>query len=521
TRQMFLRRLRTLMDQLFQPPDTPATNDFYRLKTLALRDPIAPDAALDLAKWGTWGNRETITQAVNRVWSEFLPGRRGFLYQTMSSTSGGEIPPAQASNVVVQIDGLEYRPNSGNPLQEWLSLTNANSVAVDLSNWQLDGAVRFKFKPGTVIPARSALFVSPDLKAFRSRQVSPKGGERRLVVGPYEGNLSAWGESLLLLDPSGRLVNSNSYVGNPSLAQQFLRITEIFYNPDPLPGHTDLDAQLFEFLELRNIGNVPLDLRGVRLTEGVQFDFSSGSITNLAAGARLLVVRDTNAFALRYGSGLPVAGQFTGKLDNSGERLRLEDSYGEKILDFNYNNGWYPITDGCGYSLVVVDDSILWSLWGEKTSWRPNGALGGKPGQSDPLLPDFPPIVISEILAHTDPPQVDGIELHNPAETNVNVGYWYLTDDFNIPKKFRIPYPTSIPRQGYVSFTEAHFNTTPGVFPSFALNSEGDEVWLFSADEASNLTGYVQGLHFGATANGVSLGRYTNSLGEIDYPAQV
>jgi len=521
TRQMFLRRLRTLMDQLFQPPGTPATNDFYRLRTLALRDQIAPDAALDLAKWGTWGTRETITQAVNRIWNEFLPGRRAFLYNKMVVTGGGEIPLPQPTNPVVQIDGLEYRPASGNPLQEWLSLTNANSYAVDLAHWRLDGGVRFTFKPGTVLPANSTLFVSPDVKAFRSRTVSPKGGERRLVVGPYEGNLSAWGEGLVLLDAGGRLVHSNYYVGSPSLPQRYLRITEISYNPDLFAGNTNFDAQLFEFLELRNIGPMPLDLRGVRLTEGVQFDFGSGAITNLQPGARLLVVRDLNAFALRYGAGLPVAGQFTGKLDNAGERLRLEDGFGEKILDFSYDPKWYPITDGHGYSLVIVDDTLPWSLWGEKTSWRPNGALGGTPGQPDPLMPERAPIVINEILAHTDPPNTDAIELYNPTTTNVNVGNWYLTDDFHVPRKFHIPDPSWIPPQGYVWFTEAQFNKTPGIFPSFVLNSEGDEVWLFSSDAQSTLTGYVQGFDFGATANGVSLGRYVNSIGEVDYPPQV
>jgi len=342
TRQMFMRRLRTLMDTWFQPPGTPATNDFYRLKSLALRDQIAPDAALDLARWGTWGTRETITQAVNRVWNEFLPPRRNFLFRTMSVTNGGEIPVSQPTNAVVQLDGLEYRPASGIPLQEWLSITNSNTYAVDISDWRLDGGIRFQFKGGTVIPARSALWVSPDVKAFRSRMVSPKGGERRLVVGPYDGDLSAWGESLLLVDPVGRLVSSNSYVGSPSPAQQFLRITEIFYNPDPWAANTNLDAQLFEFIELRNIGPGRLDLRGVRFTEGVQFDFTTAVITNLAAGARLVLVHDTNAFALRFGSGLPVAGQFAGQLDNAGERIRLEDNYGEKILDFNYDNIWYP-----------------------------------------------------------------------------------------------------------------------------------------------------------------------------------
>ena len=279
TRQMFMRRLRTLMDTWLQPPGTPVTNDFYRLKALGLRDQIAPDAALDYDKWGTWGNRETITQAVNRIGNEFLPGRRAFMFQTMSVSNGGEIPAPQPANAVVQFGGLEYRPTNGNQLQEWLSLTNGNTYAVDISNWRLDGGVRFTFIPGTVLPARSAIFVSPDVKSFRSRTVSPKGGERRLVVGPYNGNLSAWGDSVLLLDPTGRLVNSNSYVGSPSLAQRYLRVTEIFYNPDPMPGHTNIDAQSFEFLELKNIGPASLDLRGVRFTDGVQFDFTTGAIT--------------------------------------------------------------------------------------------------------------------------------------------------------------------------------------------------------------------------------------------------
>ena len=520
-RQMFLGRLRTLMDVLLQPPNTPATNDLYRLKTQALRDQIGPDAALDLAKWGTWGTRETITQAVNRIWNEFLPGRRAYLFHDMVVTYGGEIPLSQPMNASVQIGALEYRPTSGNPLQEWLALTNANTYAVDLSGWRLEGGVRFTFKPGTVIPARSGLIVSPNVKAFRSRSASPKGGERRLVVGPYDGNLSAWGDSLLLVDSGGRLVQSNSYAGNPSTAQRYLRITEIAYNPDAFSGNPGLDRQLFEYLELRNIGPAALDLRGVRLTEGVQFDFASGAITNLAPGARVLVVRNAAAFALRYGAGLPVAGQYVGELDNAGERLRLEDAYGEKILDFSYDNKWYPITDGHGYPLVIVDDTISWSLWGEKTSWRPNGTLGRTPGQADPLLGPQAPIVINEILAHTDPPDTDAIELCNPTGTNVNVGNWYLTDDFTVSRKFRIPNPTWLPPYGFIYFNEAQFNPKPGVFPSFALNSEGDDVWLFSADSQTLLTGYVQGFDFGATANGVSLGRHVNSIGEVDYPAQL
>lgn len=375
TRQMFLRRLRTLMDTLFQPPTTPAANDFYRLKTLALRDQIAPDAALDLAKWGTWGSPETITQAVDRISNEFLPGRREFLFQTMSVTNYGEIPPAQSPNASVQISDLEYRPASGNPLEEWISFTNASENAIDISGWKIAGAVRFQFKPGTVIPSHGVLFASPSVQDFRRRTVSPQGGERRFVVGPYEGNLSAWGESLKLSDTAGRIVDSRTYQGDPSLLQQYLRITELMYHPSPLVSNTNIDAEQFEYLVLRNIGPVPLDLTGVHFTEGIQFNFGSNNITSLPAGARILLVRDINAFTLCYGSGLPVAGQYTGSLANEGEGLRLEDKYSENILEFSYNSESFPASDGHGFSLVVKDDTIPWSVWGETSNWEVSGPM--------------------------------------------------------------------------------------------------------------------------------------------------
>jgi hypothetical protein len=390
---------------------------------------------------------------------------------------------------------------------------------MDITGWRLDGGVRFTFKGGTVIPANSVAYVSPDKRAFRQRPVAPTGGQRLLVLGNYDGNLSAWGEGLSITDPGGRLVTTNYFTGNPSPAQRYLRITEIMYNPAPLAGNTN-DAQEFEYIELKNIGPSVLDLRGVRLTNGVQFTFGASGLNALVPGQRALVVRNTNAFTARYGAGLPVAGQYTGALDNNGEELRLEDSFGEKILQFNYENKWYPITDGHGFSLVIVDENAAWSTWGDQANWRASGTVDGAPGTSDPAGPALPPIRINEALTHTDLPQVDAIELFNPTTTNVDVGGWFLSDDFATPKKFRIPSPTVIAPGGFALFTETNFNPLPGVPPSFSLGSDGDEVWLFSGDASTNLTGWLHGWSFGPAQNGVSFGRYVNSEGEEHFVAQ-
>ena len=63
--------------------------------------------------------------------------------------------------------------------------------------------------------------------------------------------------------------------------------------------------------------------------------------------------RRKQAFALRYGAGIPVTGVFEGNFANEGERVRLIDPAGEVVLDFTYNPAWYPPTNGGGYTLVT------------------------------------------------------------------------------------------------------------------------------------------------------------------------
>jgi len=60
---------------------------------------------------------------------------------------------------------------------------------------------------------------------------------------------------------------------------------------------------------------------------------------------------------------------------------------GEPILDFHYESNWYTITDGAGFSLVVVDSGAAISAWGLAQNWRPSSESGGSPGAVDPALP--------------------------------------------------------------------------------------------------------------------------------------
>jgi hypothetical protein len=295
-----------------------------------------------------------------------------------------------------------------------------------------------------------------------------------------------------------------------------LAITEIMYHPMP-PGTTGTNtADDYQFIELKNVGSTPLNLGGVRFIRGIEFTFSGGVLT---PGQRTVLVKNRTAFQSRYGSSIAIGGVFTNSLAHNGERLTLVGPLEEPILDFAYDNDWDLTTDGYGFSLVIANEMAAFDTWGNPESWRPSSVIGGTPGSGDsPGL--IPIVVINEVLTHTDPPQVDSIELFNPGALSADISYWSVTDDARTPNKYRIPANTILPPGGYLVLNESQFNPNPGVAPSFSLSSQGDEVHLFSADAAANLTGYSDGFNFGAASIGLTFGRYTNSLGNIHYPAQ-
>jgi hypothetical protein len=294
-----------------------------------------------------------------------------------------------------------------------------------------------------------------------------------------------------------------------------LAITEIMYNP---PAFGAWNGDELEFVEFKNTGTNTLNLGGLTFTAGINFTFTNGTL--LGPGQFFVLARNAAAIASKY-SGFVVNGVYTGKLDNSGETLRLSTALTNTVLEIVYNDRapWPLAPDGWGFSLVprntmAADNSS------DGSSWRASAALGGSPGIDDPD-PTFAPILINEILTHTDPPQVDAVELFNPTASDVNIGGWFLSDDGTVPKKFRIPNGTMIPAGGYIVFTETNFNPTPATLYNFSLDSAGDSLYLASGDAMTNLSGYSHGVTFGAAANGVSFGRYVNSVGEEQFPAQL
>lgn len=294
-----------------------------------------------------------------------------------------------------------------------------------------------------------------------------------------------------------------------------LLITEIMYHP---PDIGEMDGNEFEFIELKNVALTNLDLSGVQFVNGISYTFPNGTI--LEPGEFIVLVGNPAAFATKYPE-VPIAGVYTGKLSNSGEQLRLVHAAGATIVSLTFSDkAPWPVTpDGGGFSLVPKNPNLNPDA-NSAANWRASANPGGSPGADDPT-PNIAPILINEILTHTDPPLLDAIELFNPTTNAVNIGHWWLTDKRTNPLQFRIPAGTLIPANGYLVFTETNFNANPDSPTNFSFSSHGEEVYLYSADVAGNLTGYSHGFSFGAAENGVSFGRHVTSTGESKYPAQL
>lgn len=198
-----------------------------------------------------------------------------------------------------------------------------------------------------------------------------------------------------VLDHSGTwsALNEQEFLVNAQPASAAnLVVSEIMYHPGPpspaeiTAGFTNSDS--FEWIELQNTGSASADLRGAYFSNGIGFTFPtvSNASTLLPPGGRLLLVENLTAFRLRYGTSLDylIAGQYTGALDNNGERLTLKQPDGTLIGDFAWQDSgaWPADADGSGPSLVLINpaahpDPAL------PANWRPSTTSAGNPTTSD------------------------------------------------------------------------------------------------------------------------------------------
>ncbi len=299
-----------------------------------------------------------------------------------------------------------------------------------------------------------------------------------------------------------------------------LRIAEIMYHPaNPTSGAFVADD--FEFVELVNTGAEPVALAGVEFKAGITFSFAGSNVSSLAAGARVLVVKNVAAFESRYGAGLPVAGTYGGQLANGGEALLLTDGP-TTVQTVTYDDAWRPVTDGDSFSLTAIDPAAPANLWSDAANYRGSLRGGGSPGTTEaPLAAES--IVINELLAHTDEVLGDWIELHNTTDAALNIAEWYLSDKGTELNRYRIAGDAFIPANGYLTFTQFDTfdnNDDPGALVPFGFSEFGETAFVSSWDSNGLSAAYQVSQSFRASDREFTFGRYTVSTGEVQFVEQ-
>jgi hypothetical protein len=434
------------------------------------------------ARWS--GNRSNWESRINNLRTNYFPQRTGIYLDQIKAV--GRYPDVDAPSF--DINGLHQH---GGIIEVGDSLTiNAPGGTI---YYMLDGSdprqVGGGISPGALVYSGA---ITLDGGAFVKSRAYDSGS----------GTWSALNEAIYYVD----------------LAPD-IRITEMMYNPaDPTAAEIDAgyaNNDDFEYIEIQNISeDETLPLEGLRFNNGIDFTFGDVSI---APGHFAVIVSNQAAFTYRYsGFSGTIAGEYGSgivggtSLNNGGEKIQLDSPNGGIIHDFNYGDGWYGHTDGEGFSLTIRDPRGADELWDQKIGWRPSTAPGGSPGYEDALT-DPGTIVVNEVLAHSDAPFVDTIELYNTSTSAVDISGWFLSDSSADLTSYQIPVmPPILSGQYAVFYADEDFGG------SFLLSEHGEDVYL-SSNAGGVAGGYREHVDFGASPNNVSIGLHVKSTAGTDF----
>ncbi len=295
--------------------------------------------------------------------------------------SPGSAGAGPAASVVIN----EILTHTDWPLSDTIELHNPTAGAIDISGWFLTDSnnsladyMQFRIPDGTIIPAGGyAVFTEADSWGFALSSLGESlwllEGENGLPVrfiDHVKFGAAANGESFgRSPNGTGELVPMQTRTfGQANSAARVgpVIISELMYHPDG-PDET------LEFIELFNTTAQAIDLTGWAMVSGVDYVFPAG--TSIAPHATLLLVPFTPsdltaraAFVSAYPdlpAGAAMAGPYRGRLDNSGEMVRLAwpdepPAHAPWITPYIQSDAvrydelapWPVEADGTGFSLV-------------------------------------------------------------------------------------------------------------------------------------------------------------------------
>jgi hypothetical protein len=305
-----------------------------------------------------------------------------------------DYPYSLNNSVVIQ----EVLANSGSTQPDWIELYNRSSAAVDISGWFLSDSAsdlqKYRIPENTILQPGQHLAFYEDLH-FGTTSTDPgrivpfafsDDGETAYLSSAVNDELTdysyseSFGASL-----SG--VSLGIYYKPSSDSYNFIPLsspTPGTTNSSPLVGPIVISEIMFfpsgsssaEYMELLNISSQPVTLydstrlAAWRITDGIEFEFPSGSPVTIAAGERIILTQSLAAFNADFTvpSGTQIFEWTSGKISNEGESLQLSrpavlDSLNvlqyARVDRVNYEISapWPANTSGTGLALARIVES--------------------------------------------------------------------------------------------------------------------------------------------------------------------
>ncbi len=234
-----------------------------------------------------------------------------------------------------------------------------------------------------------------------------------------------------------------------------------------------------EWVELKNLLSVDVDLSGWSLQGGVDYAFPEGSV--IPADGYALVVANPPAWP--QGTSTLTVGPFEGALNNAGDNIQLRNNSDRVMDEIHYDDrGDWPVSaDGGGSSLAKQD--AYWTSRDPK-NWSTSYKLRGTPGAANSPSVDLTPQA-TQVLA-------------------TNSKWRYRSDGLDLGTAWRMP-----------AFDDSDWPISDAIFSAGEAQAGPDEIRLIPLDatgdgEIRGDASYTHAIDFGsadagAVVNGVQL----------------
>jgi len=198
--------------------------------------------------------------------------------------------------------------------------------------------------------------------------------DRSNLIGTYQNNLA----NPFCLDNT--LIDRIWFSEAPQTPDNIV-INELHYNPSTTQG-LDYD---YEFLELYNLEDFTVNLKGYFFTDGLEHVFTED--TFIGANSYLLLAKNSQTYTNSI--------QWTnGSLSNDGEVIILRNCDFEIADQISYDDStpWDSEPDGSGPSLELISPELDNS---EASNWSASINTGGTPGYANSIYSTDPSIQIT------------------------------------------------------------------------------------------------------------------------------